>query len=248
MPLEVIWTNDQGVSYSLNGNPTDDIMCQFIHSLWFNALITECLMFAGILYNCGELATSCSSCLGSNVAGFECGWCSSDPNQCTVIEECTADFSTTTNVCPRPEISSVQPNRGPVAGGTRVVISGTNLGAAFSDIAQVRLRSDAGTNVRCSLAGEMESYVPGLIIACETETVDFPGLYFLEVKVLRAGLPSEPATVNFEIEQPTLSGIEPPYGPKSGGVSVVISGTSLDTGNMEETAVTLNGVDCVVVM
>ena len=241
----MIWTNDNDVSYPLNGNPTDNIMCQYIHSLWFNDLITECLMFAGILYNCGELATSCSSCLGSNVAGFECGWCSSE---CTVIEECTADFSTTTDVCPRPEISSVQPNRGPVAGGTRVVINGTNLGAAFSDIAQVRLRSVTGTNVSCSLAGEMESYVPGLIIACETEAVNSTGDHFLEVEVLRVESSSQLAIVKFEIEQPTLSGVEPPFGPKSGGVSVVISGTALDTGNKEETTVTLNGVNCVDVM
>ena len=163
-----------------------------------------------------------------------------------MIEDCTVDFSTTTDVCPSPLISSVQPNRGPIDGGTRVIIIGTNLGAVFSDIAQVRLRSDDGrTNVSCSLAGKMENYIPGLVIVCETEASESVGEHYLEVKVRRGSSQSELARVDFLVQQPVVSGIDPVFGPKSGDVEVVITGSDLDTGNTGETTVSLNGVNCV---
>ena len=117
----------------------------------------------GILYNCRELENTCSSCLGRNRLGFGCGWCSN--SECTVSEECSATFSITTDACPAPVINSIQPNRGPREGGTRVTITGTDLGASFSDILQVRLVSETGTNVSCNLAGE-ELYVLGREIVC----------------------------------------------------------------------------------
>ena len=42
-------------------------------------------------------------------------------------------------MCPLPVITSVQPARVPVEGGTRVIITGTDLGAAFSHVLRVRL-------------------------------------------------------------------------------------------------------------
>ena len=209
--------------------------------------ITDCIcVFAGILYNCGELASGCSSCLGSNVAGFQCGWCS-DGTRCAVMEECSAgSFSTSTDMCPSPLITSVEPNRGPIEGGTRVTITGTNLGAVFSDIAEVRLRS-GGSVVDCSLSGESDSYIPGRQILCETEAVASAGLYSLDVEVSRDSPPPEVASVDFLVEQAVVSGVDPVFGPKSGGVEVVINGSSLDTGNTEETTVQLNGVSCTLI-
>ena len=181
--------------------------------------------------------SGCSSCLGS---GFDCGWCS---DTCAVMEECRENtFSTSTGGCPLPEVISIQPNRGPVGGGTRVTITGTNLGAVFSDIVEVRLQSGSDV-VGCSLAGEIESYIPGLQIVCETGDVRSAGNYSLEVVVAHDSgtvLASHP----FLVEQPVVSGIDPMFGPKSGGIEVVISGSSLDTGNKDETTVQLNGVNC----
>ena len=198
----------------------------------------HCLL-AGILYNCSELASSCSSCLGSNVAGFECGWCSED-TRCTLVEECSSTtFSTSTEMCPLPEITSVQPARGPVEGGTRVTITGTDLGAAFSDVLGVRLLSGASM-ANCQLTGASD-YVPGLQVVCETEAVALTGEYNLEVELDRSG--ASP-TFPFQVEQPVVSAVSPVFGPKSGGIEVMVSGSSLDTGNSEETRVQLNGVDC----
>ncbi|CAI8038569.1 Plexin-A4 [Geodia barretti] len=193
--LELIWTND-AVSYPLNGNSPDRIKC--------------------ILYDCNELETSCSSCLGRNEAGFTCGWCS---DECSVMEECSKDFSTTTIMCPRPRIDSVQPNRGPTAGGTRVSISGTDLGASYDDIRNVTLQL-GGVDVNCTLSGE-DTYDVGRRITCETQAA-------------------------YSYEEPRVTGVDPAFGPKSGGIEVVISGSSLSIGNRDDTAVTLGDNNCAI--
>ena len=195
---------------------------------------------AGILYNCGELSLSCSSCIGVNVAGYECGWCRD--TFCSVVEECTNDFTTSTVMCPLPVITSVDPNRGPVVGGTRIKITGSNLGAAFSDIVQITL---VGTpnNINCSLDGEEGGYVLGQQVTCETEAFGSTGQYTVEVVVQRDSQ-TVVATADFKVVQPVLSGVAPAFGPKSGGIEVAVSGSLLDIGNTEETRIELNGVNC----
>ena len=120
-----------------------------------------------------------------------------------------------------------------------MTIAGTDLGAAFSDVLGVRLLSGASM-ANCSLTGASD-YVPGLQIVCETEAVASTGEYNLEVQLNRSGAsPSFP----FQVEQPVVSAVSPVFGPKSGGIEVMVSGSSLDTGNLEETRVQLNGVEC----
>ena len=199
-----------------------------------------CLMYTGILYDCNELETSCSSCLGRNVAGFTCGWCS---NECVVTEECSHTFFTTTAMCPLPRIDLVQPNRGPTAGGTRVNISGTDLGASYSDVIEISLQSVTGTSVSCLLAGE-ETYVLGREIVCVTPSVMLGGKYVLNVRVQRESS-TEVVSAPYSYEEPRLTAVDPAFGPKSGGIEVVISGSSLSIGN--DTGIQLNGVDCEII-
>ena len=205
-----------------------------------------CVMFhfshAGILYNCRGLENSCSSCLGLNVAGFTCGWCSDE--QCTVTEECSVAFSTTTDLCPPPTINSIHPSRGPKEGGTHVIITGTNLGAAYSDILEVRLHSEAGTSVECQLAGE-ETYLFGQQIVCVSPPVSDAGEYTLNARIQRE---SDVVNVSapYFIKQPQLMGVDPQFGPQSGGIELIISGVSLDIGNSENTTACLNGIHCAI--
>ena len=126
-----------------------------------------------------------------------------------------------------------------------MTITGYNLGTAFSDIVEVRLRSDSDVVVICSHAGESESYIPGLEIVCETEAVNSVGEYTLEVNITRDS-GTVIASAPFLIEEPVVSGVDPMFAPKSGGIEVVISGSSLDTGNTDEITVQLNGVNCVI--
>ena len=199
-------------------------------------------MCTGILYNCRELENSCSSCLGLNVAGFTCGWCSDE--QCTVTEECSVTFSTTTDLCPAPTINSIHPSRGPREGGTHVTITGTNLGAAYSDILEVRLHSEAGTSVECTLAGE-ETYVIGRQIVCVISPVSNAGEYTMRARI-QCKSDVQVVTVPYFIEQPQLIEVDPQFGPKSGGIELVIRGISLDIGNSENTTVCLNGINCAI--
>ena len=169
-------------------------------------------MSPGILYNCRELENTCSSCLGRKLLGFDCGWCSN--SECTVSEECSTTFSITTDACPAPVINSIQPNRGPREGGTRVAITGTDLGASFSDILQVRLVSETGTkNVSCNLAGE-EQYVLGREIVCDTVRVATTGIHMMDVHVQRESN-VEVVSAPFSVEEPQLNGVDPQFGPKS---------------------------------
>ena len=122
-----------------------------------------------------------------------------------------------------------------------MTLTGTDLGTKFTDIVGVRLLSNSSSDSSCSLSEE--GYVVGRHIVCETKAVWSPGQYYLEVNVSRS-TDSETASIAFLVEKPVMSRVEPVVGPKSGGVEVVISGSSLDTGNREETRVLLNGVNC----
>ena len=158
------------------------------------------------------------------------------------MEECSTTFSTTTVMCPQPRIDSVQPNRGPTAGGTRVSISGTDLGASYSDILNVTLRLGGDTD-NCTLS--REDYVVGRRIVCDTLNVTSDGNYMLEVYILRESS-TEVVRAPYSYEEPRVTGVDPAFGPKSGGIEVVISGGSLSIGNTENTIVKLGDSDCAI--
>ena len=159
------------------------------------------------------------------------------------MEECSTTFSTTTAMCPQPRIDSVQPNRGPTAGGTRVNISGTDLGASYSDILNVTLRL-GGVDVNCTLTGE-DTYDVGRRITCETPSVNLDGNYMLEVYIQRESS-TEVVSAPYSYEEPRVTGVDPAFGPKSGGIEVVVSGGSLSIGNTENTIVKLGDSDCAI--
>ena len=129
-------------------------------------------------------------------------------------------------------------------GGTRLTITGTDLGAAFSDIVEVTLQGTS--NVACNVAEYESDYIPETQIVCETEAFRFVGDYVVIVVVNRSSGPVPSSGVSFSVEQPKVSGVSPEFGPVSGGAEVMISGSKLDTGNTEDPRVELNGVECVV--
>ena len=166
---------------------------------------------------------------------------------CSVMEECSSALTTSTSDCPSPEINSVEPESGPPEGGTRISITGTNLGAEFSDIQSVilELRGNSNESTPCELI--MEDYVVGRQIGCETEDFSTTGTYIVVVEVQRDD-DSATAEGTFRVEQPVVSEVFPHFGPKSGGVEVAVRGSGLNIGNTENTQVMLNGVNCSVIM
>ena len=180
--------------------------------------------------------------------GFQCGWCVAQTS-CQVEEECTSGpLFNSTSQCASPAINSVTPLRGPVEGGTHLTISGTDLGAVFSDIVEVTLQQGPTSNVICQLEDYENDYIPGTRVVCETEAFSSLGEYRVSISVNRTSGIVLAQGPQFSVEQPTVSGVSPSFGPVSGGVEVAISGSDLDTGNREETRVQLNGMECSVTL
>ena len=207
------------------------------------------LFSAVVLYNCPSLADGCSSCLGPNLGtGFECGWCSgSSDDMCRVSEDCRspAQFATAPSGCPAATITSVLPASGPPEGGTTVTITGTDLGVTYDDIANNVMISSS----RCIT--QEDGYIPGRQIVCETTAfTSGPGPKDLMITVQRGTTSSVVVRASlFTVVAPTVTRVEPSFGPMSGGTSITIRGTGLNISNVEDTQVTLdgeNGPECIV--
>ena len=196
-----------------------------------------------VLYNCPSLAEGCSSCLGANLGtGFDCGWCSgSSVDTCRVSEDCRspAQFATVPSECPAATITTVSPASGPPEGGTTVNIIGTDLGVKYADVENNVMISSS----RCIT--QEDGYIPGTQIICETTAfTSGPGPKDLIITVQRGTSSSVVVGGSlFAVVAPTVTGVEPPFGPMSGGTSITIRGTGLNISNVEDTQVTLDGED-----
>ena len=198
---------------------------------------------AVVLYDCPSLADGCSSCLGANLGtGFDCGWCDeSSDDMCRVSEDCRspAQFATTPSGCPAVTITSVLPASGPPEGGTTVTITGTDLGVTYADVEN---------NVTISSSPcitQEDGYISGTQIVCETTAfTSGPGPKDVNVTVQRGTSSSVVVGGSlFTVVAPTVIGVEPSFGPMSGGTSITIRGTGLNISNVEDTQVTLDGED-----
>ena len=200
------------------------------------------LFLAVVLYNCPSLADGCFSCLGANLGtGFECGWCTgSSDDMCRVSEDCRspAQFAISPSGCPAATITSVLPASGPPEGGTTVTITGTDLGVTYADIVNNVMISSS------PCITQEDGYIPGRQIVCETTAFTSPGPKDVNVTVQRGTSSSVVVGPSlFTVVAPTVTGVEPSFGPMSGGTSITIRGTGLNISNAENTRVTLDGED-----
>ena len=87
-----------------------------------------------------------------------------------------------------------------------------------------------------------DGYISGTQIVCETTAfTSGPGSKDLIITVRGAGLPPVVGGSLFTVVGPTVTGVEPSFGPMSGGTSITIRGTGLNISNVEDTRVTLDG-------
>ena len=119
---------------------------------------------------------------------------------------------------PAPTISSIVPNSGPTAGGTSVVLTGTNFtgGTVTFD----------GTTATCTVDSDMQ-------ITCDSPA-HVAGA--VDVVVTTLGGSATSAGGFTYVPAPSITSIVPNSGPTAGGTSVVITGTNLSGG-----AVTFDG-------
>ncbi len=195
-----------------------------------------------LVYDCEDLGNICSVCLAANtLTGFDCAWCS-DGSNCNVGDECPGSPSTTFTNCPAPTITSISPDSGPPTGGTVITIRGTDLGVTYSDV-DGRVFLGVGNGAPCTTLTEL--FQPGVQIGCETPdhgSLETPVTLSVMV-LLESGMASGPG---FLVETPSITAVNPAFGPVSGGMLVNVTGSSLAIGNVDNTRVTFSGTDCII--
>ncbi len=138
-----------------------------------------------------------------------------------------APTTTTTATPPAPAITNLTPSKGPVAGGTTVVITGTGF-LGLSGTGAVTFGGTNATSYTVDSATKITAKAPAHAAGS------------VRVKVTTAyGVSANTAADDFTyVGPPAVASLSPATGPVAGGTSVVITGTDL-TG---ATGVTFGGV------
>ena len=191
------------------------------------------------LYDCSAFsAPVCTSCLAVNIGtGYDCGWCNGI-SRCVAPETCSSTFANTPNQCPSPVLSYVSPSSGPFEGGTRLTITGTNLGVTVGDIVSVTVGG-----VSCMV--QSDGYIPGTQVVCVTGAYTSGGMQNVIITINRSGTMATAQSNLYTYVRPSISSVFPKSGPMSGGTNVVIGGMFLNVGNGVK-GVLLNGAVCVI--
>ena len=130
-------------------------------------------------------------------------------------------------------IHSITPYKGPPQGTTKITISGSELGAMFTDIIKITVADLSCTTIE-------STYIPGQEIACviakgtrnrTEEDVD------VIVYVRRSDRAVLIAKGAYSFVNPVVKSVIPNFGPASGGTRIRVMGRNLDAGNTEQTIV-----------
>jgi hypothetical protein len=139
-------------------------------------------------------------------------------------------------------LSYVSPSSGPFGGGTRLTITGTNLGVTVGDIVSVTVGG-----VSCMV--QSDGYIPGTQVVCVTGAYTSGGMQqnvTFSVLINRSGtMATAQSNLQYTYVRPSISSVFPKSGPMSGGTNVVIGGMFLNVGNGVK-GVLLNGAVCVI--
>uniref|UniRef100_A0A8C2YEC6 Plexin-B1 n=1 Tax=Coturnix japonica TaxID=93934 RepID=A0A8C2YEC6_COTJA len=173
--------------------------------------------FSVTFYNCSVGHTDCSRCQTAD-SKYNCVWCGGDKPSCIFRGSCKEEIE---DLCPAPLIHSVYPLSGPVEGGTRITITGSNLGQKHQDIAETV--TVAGIP---SLRSLLLSF---LALFCEVVVTQALKFYYF---------------FSFSFQNPELRSIVPTQGPKAGGTCLTLLGSKLLTGHPNEISVLLGDLPC----
>ncbi|KAL8618189.1 hypothetical protein ACOMHN_059196 [Nucella lapillus] len=183
------------------------------------------------IYKCSLLVTNCGKCLSMD-AEYECGWCG---GRCTLQKHCTSgSWLDRTATCPGPQILRFSPTTGPIKGKTSMSVTGLNLGKTYSDISG----GVTVAGVNCEV--KPEHYEPSSGFVCETELTDIVKIGTITVVV--DSLYTAESDSPFTYVDPSVTGIVPKMGPRSGGTTLVIIGAHMDAGS--EVSIDIDGGGC----
>ncbi|NWT53550.1 PLXA1 protein, partial [Erythrocercus mccallii] len=233
----------QNTSYFYEGNDISDLPVN-LSVVWNgNFVIDNPQNIQAHLYKCSALRESCGLCLKADPR-FECGWCVSE-RRCSLRQHCLAyenswmHASSGNSRCTDPKITKLFPETGPRQGGTRLTITGENLGLKFED---VRWGVRVGKVVCIPIESE---YISAEQIVCEIGDASLSKVHEARVEVcIRDCTPSYRAISpkTFTFVTPNFSRVVPARGPLSGGTWIAIEGTHLNAGS--NVSVTIGGRPC----
>ncbi|XP_004368544.1 plexin-B1 [Trichechus manatus latirostris] len=187
-----------------------------------------------VLYDCFVGHGDCSRCQTA-MPQYGCVWCEGERPRCVAREACGEAGAVATQ-CPAPLIHSVEPLTGPVDGGTRVTIRGSNLGQHVQDVQDtVRV-----AGVPCAV--DIQEYEVSSSLVCIT------GLSGEEVKgpatVEVPGRGHGVSELDFAYQDPEVYSIFPARGPRAGGTCLTLHGSKLLTGHLEDIRVVVGDQLC----
>ncbi|XP_009997580.1 PREDICTED: plexin-A1 [Chaetura pelagica] len=231
----------QNTSYFYEGNDISDLPVN-LSVVWNgNFVIDNPQNIQAHLYKCSALRESCGLCLKADPR-FECGWCVLE-KRCSLRQHCLAHESSWMHAssgnsrCTEPKITKLSPETGPRQGGTRLTITGENLGLKFEDVRW-------GVRVGKVMCIPIESeYISAEQIVCEIS--DASKVHEARVEVcIRDCSPNYRAMSpkSFTFVTPTFSRVVPARGPLSGGTWIAIEGSHLNAGS--NVSVTIGGRPC----
>ncbi|KAK4815171.1 hypothetical protein QYF61_017667 [Mycteria americana] len=231
------------LGYFYEGNDISDLPVN-LSVVWNgNFVIDNPQNIQAHLYKCSALRESCGLCLKADPR-FECGWCVSE-RRCSLRQHCLAyesswmHASSGNSRCTDPKITKLSPETGPRQGGTRLTITGENLGLKFED---VRWGVRVGKVICIPIESE---YISAEQIVCEIGDASPSKVHEARVEVcIRDCSPSYRATSpkSFTFVTPTFSRVVPARGPLSGGTWIAIEGSHLNAGS--NVSVTIGGRPC----
>ena len=137
--------------------------------------------------------------------------------------------------CPAPVITGFSPSSGPPNGGTILTIEGRDLGVVFTDFLEAGSNITVGGVICTPLNMD---YISGMQVLCQTGSGMEKGAQRVEVNLVRNAGIRTGRLDGFMVVLPTVSSVEPAFGPIAGGSRLTINGTGLDIGT--STRITLD--------
>lgn len=133
-------------------------------------------------------------------------------------------------------LEQVEPLTGPIDGGTRVTIKGSNLGQHVQDVLDmVRV-----AGVPCAVdAGEYD-VSSSLVCITGASGEEVTGTVAVEVPGRGHGV----SEFNFAYQDPKVHSISPARGPRAGGTRLTLHGSKLLTGRLEDIRVVVGDQPC----
>ncbi|XP_039628662.1 plexin-A1-like isoform X1 [Polypterus senegalus] len=228
----------QKTAYFYEGNDISDLPVD-LSVVWNgNFVIDNPRNIQAHLYKCSALRESCGMCLKADPR-FECGWCIQE-KKCSLRQHCLPPenswmhASAGNSRCTDPKILKLSPETGPLQGGTKLTITGENLGLTYQDIKYGGVRVG---KVQCTPI--LEEYVSAERIVCIIEDATGYRIQDAHVEVCVRDCSMDYRAVSqktFTFVTPNFFRVNPPRGPLSGGTRITIEGNHLSAGS----AVTVN--------